>query len=201
MSKRDRKAVAAGLSEVFGPADLLGNVIANDRKRGGRANVADAGPSDPLLNDEEQKPLSDEPISRTASHTASELATSQTSELANQQAGKLAEAGIPPAVNGGPLSGRREQRKRRPETDRLGMLAGRIAEARHMARTPTVSVGVRLPKQLNDWLDEYVHGAWPQRIRKQELVTEALQLLFAMRGRPGEEVLDTELLPKVVNAD
>jgi hypothetical protein len=64
-----------------------------------------------------------------------------------------------------------------------------------MAASPTITVTLRLPLELNHWLDTYVHGAWPERIRKQELVTEALRMLVARRGAPGEAVLVTELLP------
>ncbi|MEO2090311.1 MAG: hypothetical protein ABGY75_12540 [Gemmataceae bacterium] len=65
-----------------------------------------------------------------------------------------------------------------------------------MSAGPTVTVTFRLPRELNDWLDEYVHRSWPERVRKQELVAEALRLLFARRGRAGEPVIPTELLPE-----
>jgi hypothetical protein len=65
-----------------------------------------------------------------------------------------------------------------------------------MSGSPTVTVTLRLPRDLNDWLDEYVHHSWPERVRKQELVGEALRLAFARRGRPGEPVLPTPLLPE-----
>jgi hypothetical protein len=55
-------------------------------------------------------------------------------------------------------------------------------------------VTLRVPRELNEWLDEYVHRSWPQRIRKQALVIEALRLLYARRGQWGEPVLLTELL-------
>jgi hypothetical protein len=63
-----------------------------------------------------------------------------------------------------------------------------------MAEGPTMTVTLRIPTEMNRWLDEYVHRAWPERIRKQELVIEALRLLFARRGRPGEPLLETDLL-------
>jgi hypothetical protein len=72
----------------------------------------------------------------------------------------------------------------------------RAAEARRLADSQTVTVTFRLPRELNDWLDEYVHRSWPERVRKQELVAEALRLLFARRGRAGEPVVPTDLLPE-----
>ncbi|MBX9583423.1 MAG: hypothetical protein K2X87_24240 [Gemmataceae bacterium] len=64
-----------------------------------------------------------------------------------------------------------------------------------MVDSSTVTVTLRLPRAMNDWLDEYVHRSWPERVRKQELVAEALRLLFARRGRAGEPVVPTDLLP------
>lgn len=75
-------------------------------------------------------------------------------------------------------------------------LQRRITEAQALAHSPTTTVTLRIPHALNDWLDEYVHGSWPEKVKKQQLVTEALQLLFARRGRPKEEVLSTSLLPE-----
>jgi hypothetical protein len=49
---------------------------------------------------------------------------------------------------------------------------------------------------MNDWLDTYVHGAWPEKVKKQELVVEGLRLLIARRGKPKEEIISTELLPE-----
>jgi hypothetical protein len=70
----------------------------------------------------------------------------------------------------------------------------RIELARELSKSPTTTVTLRLPHRINEWLDAYVHGAWPERVRKQELVVEALMLLIARRGGPGEKVLDTDLL-------
>jgi hypothetical protein len=65
-----------------------------------------------------------------------------------------------------------------------------------MAESGTTTVTLRIPRELNDWLDEYVHRAWPEKVRKQALVIEGLQMLFARRGRPGEPILETGLLPE-----
>lgn len=63
-----------------------------------------------------------------------------------------------------------------------------------MAESPTTTVTLRIPRELNDWLDEYIHRAWPEKVRKQDLVSEGLRLAFARRGRPGEPILPTTLL-------
>ena len=86
------------------------------------------------------------------------------------------------------------ERRRRHEVGTQDILQGRIAEAERMAESPTTTVTLRIPRALNDWLDEYIHRAWPERVRKQDLVCEGLRLVFARRGRPGEPILPTALL-------
>jgi hypothetical protein len=76
------------------------------------------------------------------------------------------------------------------------LLAQRLVEAKRMAESATTTVTLRLPQELNDWLDEYIHRAWPEKVRKQELVIEGLCMLFARRGRPGEPIVPTGLLPE-----
>jgi hypothetical protein len=76
----------------------------------------------------------------------------------------------------------------------MKVLAERVARARELASSPTVTVTLRIPVRLNEWLDGYVHGAWPAKVRKQELVTEGLRLLVARRGGPGEACVSTDLI-------
>lgn len=70
----------------------------------------------------------------------------------------------------------------------------RVAAAEELAETPTMTVTLRIPQGFNEWLDEYIHRSWPQKIRKQELVVEALRLLYARRGKAGEALIETALL-------
>lgn len=74
------------------------------------------------------------------------------------------------------------------------LLDQRIKRAKEMSNSRTMTVTLRLPQEMNDWLDEYVHENWRDRVKKQQLVVEALQMLIARRGQAGEEVLPTELL-------
>ncbi len=76
------------------------------------------------------------------------------------------------------------------------LLARRIEEASKLAKSPTKTVTLRLPVELTEWLDDYVHGTWREGSRKQKLVTEALRMLYARRGKPGEPALLTDLLPE-----
>lgn len=73
-------------------------------------------------------------------------------------------------------------------------LSERVEEAGELAATPTITVTLRIPQGFNGWLDGYVHGSWPEKIRKQELVVEGLMLAYARRGLAGEEVIGTALL-------
>ena len=73
-------------------------------------------------------------------------------------------------------------------------LKQRVAEAQKMAESSTMTVTLRIPKELNEWLDAYTHGAWREKIKKQDLVIESLRLAYARRGHYGEEILPTELL-------
>lgn len=96
-----------------------------------------------------------------------------------------------PMVLGSPA-----RRKSRPaaSSPSEGRSSVRADAAEVLAATPTMTVTLRIPQGLNEWLDEYVHLSWPQKIRKQELVIEALRLLYARRGKAGEDVVDTGLL-------
>jgi hypothetical protein len=87
-----------------------------------------------------------------------------------------------------------KHRSRRSDAARRKVLKKRLALADELASTPTTTVTLRIPTGLNRWLDAYVHGAWPARVRKQELVVEALRLLIAHRGGAREELVTIDLL-------
>jgi hypothetical protein len=115
--------------------------------------------------------------------------------MTSKQAGKQADK--PVRAGGQPKPGKEQGDSSPYASDQAGLLEARIEEAEYLAGTPTITVTVRIPRALNDWLDAYVHGSWPERVLKQGLVIEALKLLYARRGRPGEPVRETELLKKV----
>ena len=72
------------------------------------------------------------------------------------------------------------------------LLAERQKEVDGKAKSKTTTVTLRIPTELNDWLDEYRHLSYPQRIEKQSLVIEALRLLYMARGQPGTEAYNLE---------
>lgn len=191
-AKRDRAAVQEGLG------DILGSVIAGDRVRGGRGS---APPEDAPAPPREETPPAQEPVTEPAADDLADIPTSkqadkQDSLQASQQASKRADKqATKPASQLASLPASLPACQLRGGSPSKELAALRAAEAGRLAASATANVTVRIPKDINDWLDEYVHRAWPERVRKQELVVEALKLLFARRGRAGEPVLETDLLP------
>lgn len=189
MPKRDRAAVNQELSQILAGSDapdLLGNVIRSDRRRAGRA-----------LPDTTEK---DTMTGHAVSGQYDKQTNTQPDHRSSGQAGKPASyvaVGQPDTAADLPGAGARKQEgKGQPEGRAGDLLDGRVAEARRMAESPTTTVTLRIPRELNDWLDEYIHRAWPEKVRKQDLVSEGLRLAFARRGRPGEPILPTTLLPE-----
>jgi hypothetical protein len=189
MPKRDRAAVNQELSQILAGSDapdLLGNVIRNDRRRSGRAQP-DTTEQDTMtghaVSGQYDKQTSTQPDHRTsgkASRSASPVAVGQ----ADNAAEHLREGTA------------KQEARGQPEGRAGDLLDGRVAEARRMAESSTTTVTLRIPRELNDWLDEYIHRAWREKVRKQDLVSEGLRLVFARRGRPGEPILPTTLLPE-----
>jgi hypothetical protein len=179
--------VSQELSQILGgpsATDLLGSVIRSDRRRGGRALPDTAGPDTmtghavSVQYDNQTRTQPDQPSSGQTGKPASPVATGQ------------ADA----AEHPGTAAAARERRRQQTDGTRE-LLQGRVAEAERMAGSPTTTVTLRVPRELNDWLDEYIHRSWPEKVRKQDLVSEGLRLAFARRGRPGEPILPTPLLP------
>ena len=188
MPKGTRTALDLELTNILGgPAatDLLGSVIVNDRRRAGRA------PPAPARHDT----MTSHAVSGQYDNEAGRQPDRRTDRQAGERAGSVAPgqsgtAAGRPEVAAPRADGRGHERGTR------GLLPTRVAEAGRMAASPTTTVTLRIPRELNDWLDEYIHRAWPERVRKQDLVSEALRLAFARRGRPGEPLLPTPLLPE-----
>lgn len=213
MPKRDREAVSQGLSGILGSseaADLLGSVIRSDRQRAGRTVAAPL--PDPEGPNAMAKDEAAEIQANMTSHSViSEYDNKSVTQTGNKASGQTdkqdsvqADRQVSPIVIGqgdtaserGPSIASKREGKRKPERGAGDLLEGRLSEAKRMAESATTTVTLRLPRELNDWLDEYVHRAWPERVRKQELVIEGLRLLFARRGRPGEPIVETGLLPE-----
>lgn len=196
MVNRDRTAVENGLG------DILGGVIERDRRQAGRK---DAGPARPASAGAGAKgPRAVEPEAGEGPEMGPVDGNSPPDA---HEDGQIAgwQAGMPASQQSGQPASQQASKQARALPGELGKAKGRdnagdvtrrrADEAKRLAGGPSVNVSVRIPRELNDWLDEYVHRAWPKRIHKQELIVEGLRLLFARRGRAGEPVLATDLLP------
>ena len=188
MPKGDRTAVNQQLSQLLGGSettDLLGSIIRSDRHKAGRT-VPPAEP-DTMTSHTVIRQYDNE-TSTQSDHNTSSHASKRSNPVPLRQADTT--KGVCAVVS------RTRPDSGNQESATGDLLVRRLAEAQRMAESATTTVTLRLPRELNDWLDEYVHRAWPERVRKQELVIEGLRMLFARRGRPGEPVLPTGLLPE-----
>ena len=176
MANKDRDAVNNGLN------DLLGNVIRTDRERAGRGKVE--SPPEPPAESvgvhevSEVKPAAEHSDIMTETHY---------DNITSRNKGDVSPFSVPRVA---PAKRKAKITVVSHSTD----AADRVEVAQEMSETSTMTVTLRIPQAFNEWLDEYVHRSWPKRVRKQELVTEALKLLYARRGRAGEDILSSPLL-------
>jgi hypothetical protein len=189
MPKRDRVAVDQELSQMLGGSDatdLLGNVIRSDRRKAGREVPAAA----------EQDTMTSHAVIGQYDKQAGTQTNHKTSGQTSKPASQIALGQAHSAAERSGTGAARRERGRQNEDGTDGLLECRAAEARRMAESATTTVTLRIPRELNNWLDEYIHRAWPEKVRKQDLVIEGLRLVFARRGRPGEPILPIALLPE-----
>ena len=184
MANKDRDAVNNGLN------DLLGNVIRSDRERAGRGK--------PEAPQEFKAEVIDAPVQAVQAVQAQSSSPSQNEDNKtlthyDTMTDEHSEEVSPPAT-ARKVSVQKRKEKSVPVVKSSNASSARVDEAQEMAETSTMTVTLRIPQAFNEWLDEYVHRSWPQKVRKQELVIEALQLLYARRGRAGDDILSTSLL-------
>ena len=72
------------------------------------------------------------------------------------------------------------------------MLKERAKAAAEMAKSPTMTVTLRIPSAFNEWLDAYRHLSYLEGVGKRDLVVEGLTMAYLRRGGPGEPVLEPE---------
>jgi hypothetical protein len=85
-----------------------------------------------------------------------------------------------------------KKRKRTARGQEGALLKERKETTEEMAKSATITVTLRIPAAFNEWLDEYRHPSYPQRVGKQELVVEGLKMAYLRRGKPGEVLLGQE---------
>ncbi|MBV8399545.1 MAG: hypothetical protein JOZ17_12505, partial [Acetobacteraceae bacterium] len=145
MPKRDRAAVNQELSQILAgsdASDLLGSVIRSDRRRSGRV-LPDIAEQDTMtghaVSGQYDKQTSTQP-----DHKTSGQASKSASPVAVGQADTAAEHVREVTV--------KQEARGQPQGRGGDLLDGRVAEARRMAESPTTTVTLRIPRELNDWL-------------------------------------------------
>lgn len=201
---RERRAVTEAFDEIFtnkeAAPDVLGRVVANDRRKSGRGQ-------EPAPDPEVVVPAGGgAEVSRQEPEPAGNEAYPLTSKPVSQQAYTEPDAAAAvidptPATEPTPAPGLPKTARAKPTPGKPSAAPGdqvnqRVTQATQMAKSSTVTVSLRMPHQLNSWLDAYVHESWPERVKKQDLIAEALRMLVARRGKAGEFIIPTELLPE-----
>ncbi len=179
MANNDRAAVQSGLN------DILGDVIKSDQKSAGRSPKL---PAAKFPDTAEQPDAEDITLLHYDNNTLLQTNKHTNKQTGNGEINSL-ETDAPPA----------KKRSLKTEISDTKLkeslpIEQRRSEAAAMAKGTTMTVTLRIPEPMNAWLDSYVHLSWPNKIKKQELVIEALQMLYARRGRPGEKIVSSELL-------
>ncbi|MCC6485539.1 MAG: hypothetical protein IT209_11890 [Armatimonadetes bacterium] len=187
MAKKDRDAVNRGLEEVLRGADILGNVISRDRERYRTPGTDSETAPEPVTNQEYDNNTSNIVIQSYDTQDIQHTDT-QTHTQTDKQA--IRQTKTPTARS------ERKTQTRAKDQPADAALDRRLALASQIAKGPTTTITLRIPAQMNEWLDEYVHKAWPAKVKKQDLVIEALRMLVARRGAAGEDPIPTKLLPE-----
>ncbi len=115
----------------------------------------------------------------------------QTDNQANRQADKQSPGKTDKLVAGPQLEASENDQPNQIKT-LAEIVRERTEEAAKMGGTGTTTVTLRIPIELNEWLDEYTHAYYKEKVKKQDLVKEALTLLYLKLGRPGEIVIESE---------
>jgi hypothetical protein len=181
MGKKDRDAVARGMDDILGGADILSNVISNDRERFGREEHLE---SDNTITHPDNN----------TSHTVIQQYDNNTIMQPDTQTDKQSDMSETMGVEKHPVQARKQKTTPSVEHPGFTSIKERAKLAAQMTDGPTTTITLRIPAQMNEWLDEYVHRAWPKKIKKQDLVIEALQMLIARRLAAGETPTPTKLL-------
>jgi hypothetical protein len=197
----DRDAVTAGMG------DILGNVIRTDQQRSGRgmegtvpdATVSPTPPTPPLS---EAAPLvsPSHDGNDTKSDAKPEIMTShnvieKTSDNSDNRS--LTQHDNVTLKHSDNMTSNTVTSSELEETP-AQILERRVSEAQQMAKSRTKTATIRIPIELDKWLNTYHKTGWELDLKKGKLVTEALMMLYARRGAPekGELglILPTELL-------
>lgn len=77
-----------------------------------------------------------------------------------------------------------ESPKAKPTSNLTDKLTGKptkrelAAQAKALAESRFATVSLKLPEELNDWVDQYVFEHRKEKVLKQDLISRAIQLLY-----------------------
>lgn len=77
-----------------------------------------------------------------------------------------------------------EPPKAKPASNLTDKLTGKptkrelAAQAKALAESRFATVSLKLPEELNDWVDQYVFEHRKEKVLKQDLISRAIQLLY-----------------------
>lgn len=185
MGKKDRDAVNRGMEDILGETDILANVVSRDRERFGRAD----GETENTLQDTKIT----QPDNNT-SNTVIQQYDNNTVLQSGTQTGIQTDSAAILQVAAQPLKTKKRKIAGSVEHSTEINFSERAERSAQMTTGSTTTITLRIPIQMNEWLDEYVHRAWPKKVKKQDLVIEALQMLIARRVAAGETPTPTKLL-------
>ena len=153
MAKKDRDAVNRGLEEVLGGTDILGDVISRDRERFGRTE----GEADPLP----QETPTTQYDNNTSNRVIQQYDTQDILHT-DRQTDKQTDSTVIPQQ---PAPKRPKYLATGGEAEGMN-LPERVERAALMTTGSTTTITLRIPAKMNEWLDEYVHRAWPRKVKK-----------------------------------
>ncbi|WP_395088823.1 hypothetical protein [Armatimonas sp.] len=153
-----RKSLVGG---VLPDADTMSRILQRDRENAGRPAPASALPAQP-----EEKDI-------TSNITAHMRSNEEISADANPRRHAAAKA-----TSNNPRQKAPVEKSASEEPGSPSRQAHLEAEAMKLSASRMIPITLRIPEELNDWLRDYSHRKHKQGIKKQDLIAQAVRLLY-----------------------
>ena len=194
---RERKPLIEPGS-VLPATDTLSRILERDRTTSGRrgpaasSNIEERSPDEDLTSI--QSGTQDNPVVREPELSArSNITSNITANMpvrsyesagekmyAHEDAHKAAKVRVQKTARAEGLSSARKDGNTDARADAQ-------RDAQRMAASRAIPITLRMPEELNDWLDEYAHSHRKQGVKKQDLIARAVQLLVVELEAEGNE--------------
>jgi hypothetical protein len=160
MRKTERKP-------IIETGSILSNVLQRDRQNSGREAPPMATHDEEPIS-QEAAPLIDLSANQQVSEPASKSVSQLTSKLDEDDAHDSKAVSKTPGLPA-------DQQASKP----VSLSKREIRQAAEaLAESRLVTVSLKLPEGLNDWLDQYAFARRKQKVLKQDLVAKAIHLLY-----------------------